>query len=260
MSDLSHEIATNEEIAEFCSAPTSNRVLFHIQGGATVVQISSHAVVKFGFHITEFEAQNQQMARNLLDSTVVYVPQVYRVFRFNGLGYIVMELIHGVTFEQAWSQHPDLLKTKLLNVMYHFNSIRSSKTGPLAGGPARGPLWAECGEFSPQDISAIERYLNRRLSKLNDPLSFGKYDLVFCHQDLAERNMLVLNDGSIAILDWEGAGFYPKVFEICGLRLNRRKENDLAGILLSSFLLNDTEEHDIDLILKAWANDQKYWM
>lgn len=37
--------------------------------------------------------------------------------------------------------------------------------------------------------------------------------LVFTHQDLAPRNMMIGTDGNLWLLDWERAGFYPRYFE-----------------------------------------------
>jgi thiamine kinase-like enzyme len=129
--------------------------------------------------------------------------------------------------------------------------------------PRSGLLWAECGDFSPfspTTIDDIERCLNRRLSTGN-PSELDlkqQHDLVFCHLDLADRTLLFLDDGSIAILDWASAGFYPQLLEICTLFLNTTKEEDLAGFLLKSSL-SSQGERDVNLVLEAWGNSQRYW-
>lgn len=38
-----------------------------------------------------------------------------------------------------------------------------------------------------------------------------------CHLDIAPRNLLYLADGSVCLLDWATAGFYPRFFEVCVL-------------------------------------------
>jgi thiamine kinase-like enzyme len=91
-------------------------------------------------------------------------------------------------------------------------------------------------------------------------LDLSKYDLIFCHLDLADRNVLFMDDDRICIIDWESAGFFPQIFEICALRLNARKSRDLANSLLTCYgPLNAAEEHDIKLIMEAWKNSQLYW-
>ena len=41
-----------------------------------------------------------------------------------------------------------------------------------------------------------------------------KHDIVFTHGDLAPRNVLVLEDGTVSgLIDWEYAGWYPEHWE-----------------------------------------------
>ncbi|KAM3518148.1 hypothetical protein NHJ13051_008411 [Beauveria bassiana] len=43
--------------------------------------------------------------------------------------------------------------------------------------------------------------------------SIGKHRIVFTNSDIAPRNMMVRGDRIVAIIDWEGAGWYPKYWE-----------------------------------------------
>ncbi|TVY88234.1 hypothetical protein LAWI1_G007368, partial [Lachnellula willkommii] len=43
----------------------------------------------------------------------------------------------------------------------------------------------------------------------SDRFDFAAAKLVMCHGDLAPRNILQLDDGRLALLDWANAGFYP---------------------------------------------------
>ena len=65
----------------------------------------------------------------------------------------------------------------------------------------------------------VERYFNSRLVNGSSQLDFGKYSAVLCHLDVAPRNILWQEDGSICLLDWEYAGFYLRVLEICAQRV-----------------------------------------
>lgn len=257
---LNHEIATNEELVEFCSPSNANRkIVFSIEGGCTIVRLSHTAVVKYGPWVTEREFQNQRMARNLVDSAIIRIPEVYRFFEFNYIGYFVMEFVDGKTFAEL--HNPLDYKDSLLEMLEHFLNISGTQAGPLAGGPARGPVWAECGSFSPTTTEDIEKYLNKRISRKNKShLSLQQRKLVFCHQDLADRNLVFPDHGPICIMDWESAGFYPPVFELCGLLLNKRQDGDLASFLSQLFpLRSDLDKQDVRLILKASARDLTHW-
>jgi thiamine kinase-like enzyme len=50
---------------------------------------------------------------------------------------------------------------------------------------------------------------------------FRDADIMFqylCHRDLAPRNIVWQDDGSVYLLDWLTGGFYPVSFEICSQR------------------------------------------
>jgi hypothetical protein len=73
------DTATDEEIADLCSESNPQRNIISVNNNAfalSVVKISDTAVVKFG--ADETEANNQRIARSLLDPNIVRVPKVYR--------------------------------------------------------------------------------------------------------------------------------------------------------------------------------------
>jgi thiamine kinase-like enzyme len=65
----------------------------------------------------------------------------------------------------------------------------------------------------------MEDWLNHRLPDVEAKLALEKYPLVLCHLDLAPRNMIRLEDGSLCLLDWKSAGLYPRFFEVCILSI-----------------------------------------
>jgi thiamine kinase-like enzyme len=90
-------------------------------------------------------------------------------------------------------------------------------------------------------------------------MSLDGYELVLCHLDLASRNVVWLDDGSLGLLDWESAGFYPQFFEWCALRVNWWGRGDLADRLLDAFpKLTSDEMVQAEYLLRAWSFFQKY--
>jgi len=108
-------------LADFCSLSNLERVvLSDIEGGRTVVQLSDQAVVKFGYSVMRKEYENQQLARSLVDPTIVWVPEVYRCFSLNDMGYLIMEFINGKPFEELKDTSH---KEQLSKALEHFFTV-----------------------------------------------------------------------------------------------------------------------------------------
>ena len=96
------EDLSNDEIVQRCRHP--HRKLLGTTG--RIVRLSDKTVVKFGWGVTAEEADNQRRAFELLDNSIVRVPEVYRYFsRSNAKsdpdsGYLVMEYIHGQALDE----------------------------------------------------------------------------------------------------------------------------------------------------------------
>ena len=60
------------------------------------------------------------------------------------------------------------------------------------------------------------------------------FDLVLCHLNVAPRNILWLEDGSICFVDWEAAGFFPRLFEVCRQRILYGLDGDFNRLLLEN--------------------------
>lgn len=69
--------------------------------GRRFQQISDDVIVKFGWSVTEDVAENQEYARILSSETNIRVPKVHRYFSRSGLGFIVMEFVHGDPLEKV---------------------------------------------------------------------------------------------------------------------------------------------------------------
>lgn len=223
-------IPPEEDIVQTCCAVLTGRtedILSHHEGGNAVVALSDDLAVKLGGDVTFDEFENQKTAYDLLmrvDS--VKVPQPYAFFKRNGLGYLVMEHVHGREIPPS-----DPVSTqKVVDMLRLFAKISGEKPGSLSGGPSRGLLWSEYHNFKPEDVGDVERYFSAKLKEPSE-ITLQSYPLTLCHCDLAARNIKMCAS-QICILDWASAGFYPKLFEIAAMQ-NNTAEPLLTNVLES---------------------------
>jgi serine/threonine protein kinase len=215
---LQHDIATDKELASCCARSNLDRdVLYELHGGHSVIRVSSDAVIKCGFGVTQEEATSQIRAYNLIDQTIIRVPRVHRFFTYKNIGHIVMEFIDG----EPLNSTEDLAACGgIAKALAHFSQIRNDLPGPLSGGLAYGLLWIEGDWISPTSAEDVENYFNTRQLQHHEKLNIKDQAFSLCHLDIAPRNVLRLRNGSLCLLDWASAGFYPRFFEVCALRLN----------------------------------------
>ncbi|KAJ6087771.1 kinase-like protein [Penicillium canescens] len=105
----------------------------------------------------------------------------------------------------------------------------------------------------------MEKWFNSRLFAHNPKLNLQGYELVSCHLDIVPRNILWLEDGSMCLVDWASAGYYPRLFEFCMQRTFDRIDGNFHSLLLKLMnLLSDQAMAQRNSILCAWRNIQKY--
>jgi len=236
--------------------------------GQRVIQLSDEITVKFGIGISSAEAATQLYAWKNANPSVIRIPEPYRFFqdesRGPGLtvGYLVMENIKGTDLsaylKSASSLEQDTVVTYLINALNHLSAIplpAGQGPGPVGGGPLRGYLWSDGGIGSSfASIPSMENWLNKILADYTPDLHGRQFDftsekLVMCHTDFAPRNILRLNDGRLALLDWGSAGFYPSIFEKYAFRTRLNREPIFAKILLRLAQVPN-EESQIQLLAR----------
>ena len=249
--------ASIDALVAACSSPSCVTLGKEVKGsGRTIVRISEQVVIKCGLRVTESEANNQRGAYLLLDPCIVRVPQVYRFFSYGLRGYIVMEYIKGEILTPL--EDPNRIR-KVASALAHMQDISRRVPGPLRSGVPRGLLWPEDEDLTFADMLDVEGYFNSRLAKGSPRLAFGQCRVVLCHLDVAPRNILWLEDGSMCLLDWECAGFYPRILEVCAQRIIAGKEGEFNMMLLECMDgVTDEEEVQAGLIMRAFANGQRY--
>ena len=250
--------ATVDVLVAFCSSASYETLGegSDIICGRKIVKVSEQAVIKFGIGVTESEANNQRGAYQLLDPSIVRVPRVYRFFSQGRNGYLIMEYIKGQILTSLDNQH---IIQRVADVFTHLATISHHTPGPLMSGIPRGLYWPENEELSFKSMSDLERYFNSRLSKSGPQLDLSKCSAVLCHLDVAPRNILRQEDDSICLLDWEYAGFYPRVLEVVMQRVFFGRDNNFNKILLEYTAdLTEEEEAQAELIMRAYSNNQRY--
>jgi len=142
----------------------------------------------------------------------------------------------------------------IAKALAHLSQIRNNQPGPLGGGLAYGLLWIEGDWISPKSAEDVETYFNTRQLKRHEKLNIQDQPFNLCHLDVVPRNVLKLGNGSSCLLDWASAGFYPRFFEICALRLNNIHVNKVCSIEA----LIQQEEKQARLLEKAYYLKEKH--
>lgn len=242
-----------------CANPPPENIIS--QYGKRVIKVSDHQVVKWGPDITEEEAKNQQIAYERVDRRIIRIPRVYAFFSDeHGWGYIVMEYIKGKIIDPL--DDKSAIK-KVADVLDPVATLQrsSSVPGPLCGGGScHGLLFPDNEDLVSSSLDAMEKWFNSRLFAHNPKLTLRGCELVLCHLDIAPRNLLWQEDGSLCLVDWASAGYYPRLFEFCAQWIIKGKDGAFNSMLLEYMNVNPLPDHEIaqESLLCAWGNIQKY--
>ncbi|KAJ5719725.1 kinase-like domain-containing protein [Penicillium malachiteum] len=249
--------ASDSELVDFCLHGPPDRIIGGIPYGPRVARVSDEVVIKYSPHVTKYEAENQQRAYELVDPSIVRIPRVHRYFQDEkGVGYIMMEFLEGKTIDPL--EDPTLID-RVVKVLDHFSTISGQKPGNLAGGPCAGILWESSQPLNFSTITEMEAWLNSRLLPGEGTVSLRESDLVLCHLDIAPRNIIWQDDGTICIVDWESACFYPRLFEFWTHWNIEGKDGNFNSLLLNAMTpLPSHELSQKDRVCRLWYNTQKY--
>jgi hypothetical protein len=249
--------ATDEELVAFCKA---NR-----NGEARIVRLSEAVLIKFGIDVTAAEFANQQFVWEHTSASTFRVPKPIRYFQDRSLGrhlfigYLIMEFIHGTNLSSylgsATASEQEKVVDGLIQALDHLAGMPSPTgqgPGPIGGAPPRGYLWSDGGINSRfNSLPELEDFLNTLVDYASGPnkerFDFVSANLVMCHTDLAPRNILKLDDGRLALLDWANSGCYPRIFEIYALRTRVDRE-PIFNALLSRLPQEAKDEKQIELL------------
>lgn len=246
-----------------------NGIFAGLKEGNRVIKLSEGMVVKYGSGVTAEEAATQEFAYRHVDSSIVRVPRVYRFFKDESRqpfawGYLFMEYFDGWVLDDLdLGIHTDIIP-RLANIVAHFGSISSQIPGPVGGGKARGPIWAfEGARMVFHSIHDLNEWLNKRLAYHGEITSHSQsiditsMKLVLCHMDLSRRNMIMLPDRSLCLLDFGSAGLYPRYFEVASLQHLNPDDTEYTGPLEQTLrqilALTEEEEEQMNLLHRIIA-------
>lgn len=195
----------------------------------TVRVISPHLISKPVPWPEDPQDEAQALERAL--AVGVRVPKVHRIVRRDESSFLlVMDRIQGMTVEQLWR---DMSIFTTLRVAWQLRgylrsmmSVVSQTTGGLHSGHVESE-WIDTIHKPIPHASpfAFSSYLNWWLTECRPDVCAPRPDLKFptpprhvlVHQDLAPRNMILDPQGTLWLVDWGNAGFYPSVMEYMGM-------------------------------------------
>jgi hypothetical protein len=245
-----------------------NGIFAGLDEGNRVIKLSPTMVVKCGYGVTAQEAAAQAFAYQHLDSSIVRIPRVHRFFHdgphaFGSWGYLFMEYIEGWSLDDLDLQVYTDLIPRIAIIIAHMESMISEIPGPPGGGRPEGYLWSDEGartEF--HSAEELNTWLNKRLSTQNTSIDITSEKLVFCHMDLCRRNMIMLPDRTICLLDFGFAGFYPRCFEVVTLDFLTTEDvgytSQLRQRLIEELEFTDKEKEYLALLHRVRAIQARF--
>lgn len=220
------------------------------------IRLNAGVLVKYHNVFIE-ECRNQVEARRLLDPKVVIVPEVYRCFSQGSEYYLVMEFVEGKVRNLVEDDESIL---RIARIVDHLKTFESKVPGPLCGGTSRGLFW----ESQPVELGnskRFEQYINTRAIGPKNDLHFKVGKLVLNHNDISPRNIIWMHNGSICLIDWAHAGYYPWLLEKVVLGINSQEGKDEVFVeKLQKELgpLTPREKSDYGLLITAYTKSMRY--
>jgi serine/threonine protein kinase len=214
-----------------------------------VFRVGDHFAVKYGVRVNLQEGENQLFVQQ---STNIPVPKVYALFHDEATktDFIVQEYIPGRSLERVWGKlgvpdkqaiatqlRQNLDELRSIPAPGHFGGIWRQPTqeyhfedGTRIGYPHSDPAISGPQETEEQWVEAMWRCLDSRLEmeevRLQLPLIrrhyhavFRGHSPVFTHANFFPGNLILREDGTVVIIDWENAGWYPSFWEYCSAML-----------------------------------------
>lgn len=204
-------------------------------GDRNVLRLDHDTVAKIIEYDTSPDAPEEHrevLAMKLVhEKTTIPIPNVYNVFidPIGSLtGCIVMDYIHGTRLDRAW---PGLSLWSKFRVAWALRSyirqlrrISSSRPGPLGATPQFCPgmtissMWDEGPFTTAEELTRFINWRSHRMRGVPIPPHYETPEpLVFTHNDINMRNIILGDDGQVWLIDWDWSGFYPPFFEFSAM-------------------------------------------
>ncbi|OBS24502.1 hypothetical protein FPOA_05043 [Fusarium poae] len=225
--------------------PTPNDVesgepLPNHNGSADLVRVREKFVMKYGSEVRPIEAHNMLYVAK---HTSVVLPKVYSIYQqreeHNVITFILMQYIQGKTLKELWAELDKTRKTSIAKTLRtSFDQLRQLEHpgyfGNINGGPPLDDVFTgtqggldnitspvateeelinsvihiyalETGDRTAHKVRYYHHVLPTVLCSNKAP--------VFTHNDLQRKNVIVQDDGTVVIIDWEYSSWYPNYWE-----------------------------------------------
>ena len=221
---------------------------------APVVRIGDHYAVKYGKGTSLQEGENMLFVQQ---STSIPVPKVYALFHDKATknDFIVMDYIPGRELKAVWDELSTAEKRTIsLQLRRNLDELRSIPSPGYYGGIWRqvirdfyftdtesirphpepelsGPKeteeqWAEAMWQCLKKVVMVTGERELAMFRRHYHAIFKGHKPVFTHANLFTGNIMLKEDGTVVIIDWERAGWYPSFWEYCCTILLVRHEDD----------------------------------
>lgn len=238
-------------VTEILAATQAQRLSLDFQ--TRVYRIGDHYAVKYGLRTSTQEGENMLFVQQ---STSIPVPKVYAIFEADVHGlttsFIVMDYVPGNTLARSWPTLDAAQKRGVVSQLRAWvDELRRIPSPGYYGGLWRQPvrdvdfedkrtglLYPQPEIAGPHDteeqfVDAMWRCLDnarnvaaedspavrvRRLAYIRRQYHaiFKGHRPVFAHANFYPGNVMLKPDGSLVVIDWEHAGWYPSFWEYCG--------------------------------------------
>ncbi|KAJ2895264.1 phosphotransferase enzyme family protein [Zalerion maritima] len=208
--------------------------------GCRIVQVSDHFVVKYGTGVRMVEGVNMLFVRQ---STTIAVPTVYAIYSHQHEGnklatnYIVMENTRGESLDSRWAALDTPAKQSIADQLRGYLTQLRHLPPPnyfgllgkrpfddsvlWAGDDADIPVMSGPFETEQQMLEAVMQkyeHSNHQIRKAEFyrhtlPSVLHDHPPVFTHGDFQRENIIVKDNGTLVMINWEAAGWYPTFWE-----------------------------------------------
>ncbi|KAK3350221.1 kinase-like domain-containing protein [Lasiosphaeria hispida] len=233
-------------LPRIASILASTRFFPSYQVGSKVVHFNQYYVVKYGTRVRLQEGENMLFVRQ---ATNIRVPTVYALFYDEKTSYnfIIQEYIPGRNLLPHWETLDESGKEAIVaQLRQYFDQLRSLPSPGYFGG-----VWGQrtldlylgsgmdasktSDEHKPLPCATEKEWVDNMIAAGKAVDAFNKYPNlvgffghafhtifqghrpVFSHTDLHPTNVLICDDGTVALIDWGRAGWYPSFWEYCCL-------------------------------------------
>ncbi|KAJ5622458.1 kinase-like domain-containing protein [Penicillium herquei] len=213
--------------------------------GARIVFADSDTLVKYGHGVRLAEAEALHLAAT---HTTIAAPKLLSAYILDGVGYIVMSYELGEPLQDYWDRASNDERNKVLeNLRCYVNQMRNI-SGDFIGGLDKSPCrdgifeagYGDYNQYSYGPYPSEESFNEGIIQALRDRIrpqvleregdiesgffnseyilyqtvrGLKNHKIVFTHGDLHPGNILVRADGTVVLLDWGLAGFWPEYWE-----------------------------------------------